>query len=52
MPKKFLISQEEKERILSLHENVNRRKPISEQIVTNYDSKYDYKKDNNDYFLN
>lgn len=31
MPKKFLISQEEKERILSLHENVNKKKPISEQ---------------------
>lgn len=51
MPKKFLISQEEKERILSLHENVNKKKPISEQIVTNYDSKYDYKKDNDDYFF-
>lgn len=51
MPKKFLISQEEKERILSLHENVNKKKPISEQVIKGRDGDpWEYKKEGNVYY--
>lgn len=51
MPKKFSISQEEKENILSLHENVNKTKPISEQVIKGRGGDpWEYKKEGNVYY--
>jgi len=50
MSKLFLISEEEKKRILNLHEVAAKNLYLSEQVVTNYDKKYDYKKEGENYF--
>jgi hypothetical protein len=50
MSKLFLISEEEKNRILNLHESSKKKLYLMEQTVTNYDSKYDYKKEGNQYY--
>jgi hypothetical protein len=47
----FNITEEEKNRILNLHETATKNLYLIEQIVTNYDSKYDYKKENDNYFF-
>ena len=47
----FTIDSEEKNRILILHETATKNLYLSEQIITNFDSKYDYKKENDDYFF-
>jgi hypothetical protein len=47
----FNIPEEEKNRILNLHETATKNLYLMEQIVTNYDSKYDYKKEGNRYFF-
>ena len=63
----FTLSESEKQRILTLHENAIKRQYLSEQsttgttnntsgktsnenIVTNHDRKYDYKKEGDNYF--
>ena len=51
MSKLFLISEEEKNRIINLHEYATNRHYLSEQLVTNYDGKYDYKKENDKYYF-
>jgi seryl-tRNA synthetase len=51
MSKLFLISEEEKNRIINLHESATNRHYLSEQEVTNYDGKYDYKKENDKYYF-
>lgn len=45
------IPQEEKNRILNLHESATKNHYLSEEVVTNYDGKYDYKRDGNKYFF-
>lgn len=50
MSKLFLISEDEKNRILNLHEVATKNLYLSEQVVTNYDKKYDYKKEGENYF--
>jgi hypothetical protein len=50
MSKLFLISEEEKNRILNLHETATKNLYLLEQTITNYDSKYDYKKDGDKYY--
>ena len=50
MSKLFLISEEEKNRIINLHESATKNLYLSEQVVTNHDSKYDYKKEGNNYY--
>jgi len=47
---RFILSEDEKERILNLHESATKRHYLSEQIVTNYDKTYDYKKEGEEYF--
>ena len=50
---KFILNEEEKLRILNLHESANKRHYLSEQeekIVTNHDRTYDYKKSGEEYF--
>jgi hypothetical protein len=47
----FIINEEEKNRILNLHETATKNLYLSEQIITNFDSKYDYKKESGDYFF-
>ena len=47
---RFILSEEEKERILTLHESAAKRHYLSEQVVTDHDSKYDYKKEGGNYF--
>lgn len=51
MSKLFLISEEEKNRIILLHESATKRQYLSEQVVTDHDSKYDYKKENDKYYF-
>ena len=51
MKKLFLISEDEKDRILDLHKTATKNLYLIEQIVTNYDSKYDYKKEGDKYFF-
>lgn len=46
----FNISDIEKSRILNLHELSTKRHYLSEQVVTNHDSKYDYKKEGDNFF--
>lgn len=46
----FNINDNERERIISLHESATKRQYLSEQVVTDHDSKYDYKKEGGDYF--
>jgi hypothetical protein len=46
----FIINEDEKDRILNLHESATKRQYLSEQVVSNYDSKYDYKKEGNNYY--
>jgi hypothetical protein len=53
MKNHFLISEAEKKRILNLHNSYKHNHGtslISEQVVTDYDSIYDYKKEGNNYF--
>lgn len=47
----FTIDSEEKNRILILHETATKNLYLLEQIITNFDSKYDYKKENDNYFF-
>jgi peptidoglycan hydrolase-like protein with peptidoglycan-binding domain len=47
---RFILCEDEKERILNLHESATKRHYLSEQIVTNYDKTYDYKKEGEEYF--
>ncbi|MDB4351873.1 hypothetical protein OAA60_00405 [Porticoccaceae bacterium] len=55
---KFILNEEEKLRILNLHESANKRHYLSEQedilkdekIITNHDRTYDYKKSGEEYF--
>jgi len=47
----FNISDIEKSRILNLHESSTKRYYLPEQVVTNHDSKYDYKKEGDKYFF-
>jgi hypothetical protein len=47
----FNISDIEKSRILNLHESSTKRHYLPEQVVTNHDSKYDYKKEGDKYFF-
>ena len=46
----FNINDDERGRIISLHESATKRQYLSEQVVTDHDSKYDYKKEGGDYF--
>lgn len=46
----FEISDIEKNRILGLHESATKRQYLPEQVVTNFDSVYDYKKEGDRYF--
>jgi len=53
MKNHFLISEAEKKRILNLHNSYKHNHGtslISEQVVTDYDSVYDYKKEGDNYF--
>ena len=53
MKNHFLISESEKKRILNLHNSYKHNHGtslISEQVVTDYDSVYDYKKEGDNYF--
>jgi hypothetical protein len=55
---KFIINEDEKNRILNLHESASKRQYLPEQekilqnekIVTNHDKTYDYKKSGEEYF--
>jgi len=55
---KFIINEDEKNRILNLHESATKRQYLPEQekilqnekIVTNHDRTYDYKKSGEEYF--
>jgi hypothetical protein len=51
MSKLFLISEDEKNRILNLHETATKNLYLKEQTITDYDSKYDYKKEGDKYFF-
>jgi len=46
----FIINEDEKNRILNLHESATKRQYLLEQVVTNHDSKYDYKKEGDNYY--
>lgn len=46
----FNISDIEKSRILRLHESATKKQYLPEQVVTNHDSKYDYKKEGDNFF--
>ena len=50
--KKTLITESERDSILSMYKNIDITTKInlSEQIVTNYDKKYDYKKEGENYY--
>lgn len=50
MSKLFFISEDEKNRIINLHESATKNHYLSEQIVSNYDNTYDYKKEGNKYY--
>ena len=50
MNNRFTLSESEKQRILTLHESATKRQYLSEQVVTDHDSKYDYKKEGDKYF--
>ena len=47
---KFILNEEEKLRILNLHESANKRHYLSEQVNTTHDKTYDYKKSGEEYF--
>ena len=47
---RFILSEEEKERILTLHESATKRHYLSEQVNTTHDRTYDYKKEGDKYF--
>lgn len=47
---RFILSEEEKERILTLHESAAKRHYLSEQVNTTHDRTYDYKKEGDKYF--
>lgn len=47
---RFILGEEEKERILTLHESATKRHYLSEQVNTTHDRTYDYKKEGDKYF--
>lgn len=47
----FIISEEEKNRILNLHENATKNLYLLEQVISDYDSKYDYKREGDKFFF-
>lgn len=51
MKQVFTICDGERDRILNLHVSATKRQYLSEQVITNYDSKYDYKKEGDKYFF-
>jgi hypothetical protein len=52
MKKTLIITEDEKNRILFLHKSpIKNNYLIEEEVITNYDRTYDYKKEGDDYFF-
>lgn len=47
---RFTLNEDEKKRILNLHESATKRQYLPEQVNTTYDGRYDYKKEGDKYY--